>query len=103
MASFGALAARHREGPGSKESGGMYGAFPSGPAQSGMVKEFEEGTAALKPGDISPLVRTSYGFHIIRRPLRSEVRSEWGRAYSGIAGMAAESTYLANMEKAAKV
>ena len=103
MANFGALAARHSEDPGSKDRGGLYAAFPRGPAQGAMVKEFEEGTAALKPGDISPLVRTSYGFHIIRRPLLSEVRSEWGRAYSGIAGMAAESTYLADMEKSAKV
>ena len=103
MASFSALAARHSEDPGSKDRGGLYAAFPRAPAQGSMVKEFEEGTAALKPGEISPLVRTSYGFHIIRRPLLPEVRAEFGRAYSGIAGMAAESTYLANMEKNAKV
>ena len=103
MANFGALAARHSEDPGSKDRGGLYPAFPRAPMQGAMVKEFEEGTAALKPGEISPLVRTTYGFHIIRRPLLSEVRSEWGRAYAGIAGMAAESTYLANMEKSANV
>ena len=103
MANFSALAARHSEDPGSKDRGGMYAAFPRGPGPGAMVKEFEDGTAALKPGEISPLVRTSYGFHIIRRPLLSEVRSEWSRAYSGIAGAAAESTYLANMEKSAKV
>ena len=103
MANFSALAARHSEDPGSKDRGGLYAAFPRGPAQGAMVKEFEEGTAALKPGEISPLVRTSYGFHIIRRPLLAEVRTEYARAYSGIAGMAAESTYLANMEKSANV
>jgi peptidyl-prolyl cis-trans isomerase D len=103
MANFSALAARHSEDPGSKDRGGLYAAFPRAPAQGSMVKEFEEGTAALKPGDISPLVRTSYGFHIIRRPLLSEVRAEFGRAYAGIAGMAAESTYMANLEKSANV
>ena len=103
MANFSALAARHSEDPGSKDRGGLYPAFPRAPAQGAMVKEFEEGTAALTPGQISPLVRTSYGFHIIRRPLLSEVRSEFSRAYSGIAGMAAESTYLANLEKTSKV
>ena len=103
MANFSALAARHSEDPGSKDRGGLYAAFPRAPAQGSMVKEFEEGTAALKPGDISPLVRTSYGFHIIRRPLLSEVRTEFGRAYAGIAGMAAESTYMATMEKNANV
>ena len=103
MANFSALAARHSADPGSKDRGGLYAAFPRGPAQGAMVKEFEDATAALKPGDISPLVRTTFGFHIIRRPLLSEVRSEYGRAYSGIAGVAAESTYLANMEKNANV
>lgn len=107
MANFSALAARHSEDPGSKAKGGLYAAFPRQPAQGSMVKEFEEGTAALAPGGISPIVRTSYGFHIIRRPMLAEVRDEYARMYAQharTAGMAAaESTYLATMEKDAKV
>jgi peptidyl-prolyl cis-trans isomerase D len=102
-ANFGALAAKHSQDPGSKDRGGMYPAFPRAPAQGAMVEEFEKGVAALQPGEIGPLVKTTYGFHIIRRPLLSEVRSEYGRAYSQIGAAAAESTYLANMEKGAKV
>ena len=100
---FAALAARHSEDPGSKDRGGMYAAFPRAPAQGAMVEEFEKGTAALQPGEIGPLVRTSYGFHIIRRPMLSEVRQEFGRAYASVGAQAAESTYLANLEANAKV
>jgi peptidyl-prolyl cis-trans isomerase D len=102
-ANFSALAARHSEDPGSKATGGMYPAFPRAPAQGAMVPEFEQGVAALQPGEIGPLVRTSYGFHIIRRPMLSEVRSEFGRAHAQVAGAAAESTYLAKLEVDAKV
>lgn len=102
-ANFAALAARHSQDPGSKDRGGMYPVFPRAPAQGSMVEEFEKGVASLQPGEIGPLVRTNYGFHIIRRPMLSEVRSEYGREYSKLGAAAAESTYLANMEKAAKV
>jgi hypothetical protein len=102
-ANFAALATKHSEDQGSKDRGGMYPAFPRAPAQGAMVPEFEQGIAALKPGDIGPLVRTTYGYHIIRRPMLSEVRSEYGRAYSQIGAAAAESTYLAKMEQNAKV
>ena len=102
-ANFAALAARHSEDPGSKDRGGLYPAFPRAPAPGSMVPEFEQGVAALQPGEIGPLVRTSYGFHIIRRPMLSEVRSEFGRAHAVAGAQAAESTYLAKMEADAKV
>ena len=31
---------------------------------------------ALKPGEISPVIETQYGYHIIRRPTYDEVRSD---------------------------
>jgi peptidyl-prolyl cis-trans isomerase D len=102
-ANFGALAAKHSEDPGSKDRGGLYAVFPRAPAQGAMVEEFEKGVAALQPGQIGPLVQTTYGFHIIRRPLLPEVKSEFGRAYSQVGAAAAESTYLAKLEKDAKV
>jgi hypothetical protein len=102
-ANFAALAARHSEDQGSKSRGGMYAAFPRGPRPGSMVPEFEKGIAALQPGEIGPLVRTDYGFHVIRRPLLSEVRPEFGAMHARAAGEVAESTYIAKMEEAGKV
>lgn len=102
-ANFAALAKKHSEDPGSKDNGGMYAAFPRGPAQGAMVPEFEKGVAALQPGQIGPLVRTAFGYHIIRRPTLAEVREPYGRAYAQFSGQSAESTYLAKMVETGKV
>ncbi len=58
---FAELAKTYTDDPGSKENGGEY-TFGRGE----MVKEFEDTAFALKPGEISGLVETTFGYHIIK-------------------------------------
>ena len=58
---FEVLARRHSADP-SAEQGGMLGWFREGQ----MVRPFEAMAYALRPGQVSPVVETEYGYHIIR-------------------------------------
>ena len=59
---FAALAKENSDDPGSKMMGGNLGFFDKGT----MVKEFADAAFALKVGDISGIVETQYGYHIIK-------------------------------------
>ncbi len=89
-ADFAALARQHSEDASNKDLGGDLNYFGRGR----MVPEFEAAAFAMEPGDISDLVKTQFGFHIIKlvdtqpevvRPM-AEVREEiadqlrWQRA-----------------------
>ena len=59
---FSMLAKLYSQDPGSAAKGGELGFFGRGQ----MVSEFEAAAFALKPGEVSPIVETQYGFHIIQ-------------------------------------
>ncbi|HEU4563424.1 MAG TPA: peptidylprolyl isomerase [Gemmatimonadaceae bacterium] len=99
-ANFADMARRYSGDPGSKDRGGIYPAFPKG----SMVPEFEKAVTSLKPGEIAPgLVKTNFGYHIIRRPTYAEVSADYSRAAAQQGVAAAESTYLAKVMKGGDV
>ncbi|MBM2883809.1 SurA N-terminal domain-containing protein [Chromobacterium phragmitis] len=66
---FAEIAKAKSQDPGSAEKGGDLGFN----ARGVMVKPFDDAVFAMKPGQISDLVETEYGFHIIKL---DEVKSQ---------------------------
>ena len=98
-ANFAATATKNSQDQQSAKQGGSLGIFPKG----SMVPEFEKALVALRPGEISPVIQTQYGYHIIHRPTYDQVKTQLLAASKGRSVAVAESTYLAKLEQNGKI
>lgn len=72
---FEAVVSEYSDEPGAAERGGLLQ-----PArQGGWVREFWEAASSLEPGQVSDLVETEFGFHVIRLERRERVPFEEAR------------------------
>ncbi len=61
-ADFATMAKKYSQDPGTRDKGGDLGLFSRGQ----MIPEFEKAVFKLKVGEISPPIRTRFGYHIVR-------------------------------------
>ena len=79
--SFADLAKEHSEGPSSVDGGALRGQNPKLPpgdyfTRGEMAKPFEEACFdTLNPGDVSDLIETSFGYHIIKLEERKVIEA----------------------------
>ncbi len=101
-ADFADLAQRFSTDRGSAANGGDLGFFERGD----MVRPFEEAAFALQPGDLSDVVESPFGFHVIKveereSPAFDLVRDRFRDEVIGQRFLVAESLYIAEMEAGA--
>ncbi len=102
---FAALAAEMSEDTGSKDKGGLIEDFPRGQ----MVKPFEDASFTVPVGQISDIVETAYGYHIVKVESRKketapfdEVKAQLTESLKGQRQQAAYEKLLADLKAEAK-
>lgn len=101
---FAKLAEEKSQDPGSAKQGGDLGFFRRGQ----MVAPFDEAAFALKPGEISEVVETPFGYHIIkleerRGPNFAEIKDTFREQARANKMMAATQDYIARLTDSLKL
>jgi len=103
-ADFAALATQYSQDPGSAVQGGDLGFFERGQ----MVAAFDQAAFALEPGEISEVVESPFGLHLIKVeekevPAFDAIREQFRIQFIQTRIAAAEADYLASLEGPANV
>ena len=101
-ATFDALTAKSEE-PGGKERKGDLGVFKRHDA---MIESFSQGVLTVKPGEVTKIIKSGFGYHIIYRMTYAEAKAKNSPEWQALAlhpMQAAESTYLAAVDSVAKI
>ncbi len=98
-ANFGQLAATLSEDPGSKADSGYLPPSPKGR----FVPAFDSAAWSLQPGQVSGLVETPFGYHIIKRPAMAAARSRLAGYLEERAGVRLDSLYMDSLATANKL
>jgi parvulin-like peptidyl-prolyl cis-trans isomerase-like protein len=87
---FAALARQFTDDQASKQTGGVMNAAPRG----AYVTPFDSAAWSLRAGEISGIVASPFGFHILRRPGLAEVRGQLQDFMQYNAGRRLDSLYM---------
>ncbi len=98
-ASFDQLAFDLSEDPGSKADSGYLPPSPKGR----FVPAFDSAGWSLQPGQVSGLVETPFGYHIIKRPTLDEARVRLTGFLQERAGVRLDSLYMDSLATANKI
>jgi peptidyl-prolyl cis-trans isomerase C len=104
---FAQMAKENSEDPSAAQNGGDLGYFTHGQ----MVPEFDKAAFALKPGEISDIVQSSFGYHIIKCEDKKaeqtipyeEIESQISQYLEGRALQTKLSEYVESLKKTARI
>ena len=98
-ARFAQLASHYSEDPTSKVQGGSLGLSRRGQ----YVPEFDDAAWQLAPGGVSEVVKSQFGYHIIRRPPLAEVRDSFRIGVQGRMTQHVDSLYVDSLISKRKI
>ena len=96
---FAQIASTNSDDPGSRVQGGALGLT----ARGQFVPAFEDAAWQLKPGEVSAVVKSPFGFHIIRRPPLGEVRESFRTGVQERIASQTDSLYLDSLATKKKI